>query len=204
MKIERFLDGTIMCCLLILSYIIASKMLFTASGNYFLSALLLIIFMMLIVLAYRQNIKVSKKTGKLLFDLSLRKKFKGYKNSTPVLLALRLFLIIILVIASVMILTSEKLDDIPIFSIIYVVLLLNFNLYTMNSGIFENGITCSGKFYNWNETSGIIQYSGNSLEIRLKGNTTPIILYYDITQRNEISTFLKNKYNENLFIDKKA
>ena len=204
MKIEKFLDGAIMCCLLIFSFLIASKMLFITSGNYFLSAILFVILAMLIAFAYRQNIKGLKKTGKLLFDLSLRKKFKGYKNSTPALLALRFFLIIVLLIASVMVLTSEMLDDIPIYSITYIVLLFNFNLYRMNCGIFENGITCSGRFYSWEETSGIVQYSGNSLELRIRGMTTPIMLYYDITQRDEISEFLKNKYNENLFIDKKA
>jgi hypothetical protein len=70
--------------------------------------------------------------------------------------------------------------------------------------IYQNGIACGGRFYGWPDISGIIQYSGNSLELRVKGLTTPLTLYYDIKQRDEIAEFLKNKFNDNLFIDKKS
>lgn len=104
---------------------------------------------------------------------------------------------------SALLLFGDTLDGTPIFTVIYANLLIS-NASNSKYAICENGIAQYGRFYLWKDISGIILNSGNSLELRVKEINTPVTIYFDLRQRSEISAFLKDRLNENLFIDKEA
>jgi hypothetical protein len=202
MKIARFLDNCIYCISFIFGLTMVVKLLISDIDHNILYIVTFVILVVIMLSASFLTSKGLKKTGRLLFDLSTKKTFGGYKNYSILVFSIRIIALALLVVGCILLLVSDFLDDAPLYLVVYVNPLLN--KHYLNYAVHEQGIQYSNRFCKWSDISGIILNPDNSLELRLRGSTPPATLYYDIKQHSEIAEFLKGKFNENLFIDKKA